>query len=154
MTQVITSIIIRTSSQKVWDSICNSKMPISPPWFLKLGLVPVPSQCEITNDNAHVGGHRHCETTQGSINQKITKYDPPMILSFSMVSDTMGITPHIKNMQDTFFLTETLGCTQLKRVTEFSTKGHFALVKSILLKILIKRFHNYTMKCFKILGET
>ena len=152
MTEVFSSVLIRSDPGRVWSLLCDARMPLAAPCCFRIG-VPTPERCRLVGDATGVGAHRQCQTRQGTIDQRITEWEAPSRLSFEMVTDSMGLGKHLRSMADTFTLEPAEGGTRLTRLTRFETKGPFAGAKALLFRLSVRHIHRYVMKGFKVLGE-
>ena len=149
---VETSITIFARPTEVWRYLCDARLPLTAPCCFKIG-VPKPEACRLVGDMSGVGAQRQCQTDRGVINQTITEWEAPRRLSFAVNSDSIGLGRHIRNMDDTFSIEETVGRVRLIRRTRFSTQGPFSLPKSWLFRAAVKHVHRYVMRNFKALAE-
>ena len=78
----------------------------------------MPKQCLVVNENKGVITEQQCQTSHGFINQKIIEWHPYCRLSFVPISNTIGLSNHVKNMKDTFFLKQFDDGILLTRLTK------------------------------------
>jgi hypothetical protein len=140
------------SADRVWELLCNAKLPLTAPCCFKIG-VPTPRNCTLVSETGGVGAHRQCRTGNGVINQRITEWVPPYKLSFMVESDTLGLEKHIRSMNDTFTIESISGGIRLSRRTAFETHGFLSIPKSCVMKQSVRHIHRYVMRNFKVLAE-
>ncbi len=150
--KVTSKVMIDADKKQVWECLCNAKMQLSAPWWFKFG-IPTPQQCLVIHKNEEIVTDRQCQTSQGVINQKITKWQPYDKLSFVPVSNNIGLSRYLKNMEDTFVLKSVDGKTLLTRLTRIEIDGMGAFLKGIVLKLILKQIHVFVMKNFKKIIE-
>lgn len=72
---VVNSILLQASPEEVWTQIQSiDSIDVAKPWLMHIGL-PVPVRC--TMERAGVGAKRICYFENGSIEETVTRWDPP-----------------------------------------------------------------------------
>lgn len=149
---VNSSIQVDATAERVWELLCDARLPLTAPCCFKIG-VPTPESCTLVSEEGAVGAHRQCRTSDGVIHQRITEWSPPHQLGFELVSDTLGLERDIASMSDTFRVDRERDGCRLSRRTIFDTKGVLAAPKACVIRLSVWNIHRYVMRNFKHLAE-
>ena len=138
--KIRTSKVIKTSCDKLWPLLTNSRMDV-PGWFC-LG-VPQPKSCELPDLEGGVGSERRCISDRGTVIQRITEWDPPVRLRFKMISTDHGWGPCVDSLEEDFHLETMDSGTRITRTTTLKAKGLCPLFKELGFYSGLKRVHLY-----------
>jgi hypothetical protein len=114
--------------------------------------VPLPIKCEITSYANGLGKTRRCTSSNGSIEQVITCYQPLEKLIFHMESHNLKTKFKIGTMDDEFIFTAIGdGKTRLQRTTNISIPlGFGLLIRKWAITRSIKNVHQYVYNNIKM----
>lgn len=147
--QITTSAIINKSPAQLWPLLCNSKMDLQAPCALRF-FVPKPVECRLAESVDSVGTKRQCISNRGSINQKITLWQPPDALQFEMQDTDIYFGKCVTSIKESFTLeVVNVEQTKISRTTNFVVKGWLGWAKSIAICIGLKNVHWYVFKNWK-----
>ncbi|MGJ8654415.1 MAG: SRPBCC family protein [Opitutaceae bacterium] len=144
--KIRTSKFIKTTSDKLWPLLTNSRMDV-PGWFC-LG-VPQPKSCELPDRHGGVGSERRCISDRGTVIQQITEWDPPVRLRFKMVSTDHGWGPCVDSLEEDFHLETNGDGTRITRTTTIKARGMLPLLKELGFYSGLKRVHLYVFHNWK-----
>ena len=144
--KVTTSVVINKAPEVIWPMLCNSRMADDKPILFRFG-VPKPVQCKLKTGIGGVGSDRQCVSSLGTINQKITRWEPNRLLEFEMKDTDMYFGKFIISIKDRFELADLeTQRTRLTRTTNFEVSGLFGLLKSLPIWFGLKRVHKYVFE--------
>ena len=150
-TTIRTSCEFKQSPEIIWLGITNDVMMYPKPFCFNLW-VPSPIKCEITNTTNGIGKTRRCTSSNGSIEQVITCYQPLEKLTFHMATHNLKTKFKIGMMDDEFiFTTIGGGKTKLQRTTNISIPLGFGfLIRKWAITRSIRNVHQYVYNNIKM----
>ena len=148
--KIRTSTWIAASRESLWPLLTGSRMDL-PGWFC-LGL-PRPVSCELPEALGGVGAERRCISDHGTVAQRITSWEPPQQLRFSMVTTDHRWESCVESLHEDFLLEERRNGTRITRTTQLTAKGKFRWLKELGFCIGLKRVHLFVFKNWKAAGE-
>ena len=141
---IVTSIIVSASPAVAWNALKSFEtMSGDLPAALALGL-PVPVQC--TLDGEATGGRRVCHFDSGSIEQSVTRWEPPYRLELKIVSAKMPGAHVFEYRTASYSLSEEDGGTRVTRTTTVSSKLRPAWYFTKLEEVGVQAEHEYLLK--------
>ncbi len=141
--RVRTSTVIRRTPEDLWPLLCDSRMDARRSCLFRLG-VPKPVECRLPEGAGGEGSRRQCVSDRGVVHQRITCWDAPWRLKFSMEDTNLYFRPCVAEMHEEFVL-EALGReeTRITRTTKLRARGRCAVLKEWLLWPGLKAVHRY-----------
>ena len=116
--------------------------------------LPKPVECRLPDHEGGVGSTRECISDKGTIQQRITEWEPGYKLSFQLEKTDLYFGPCVESIVEQFELAETdQGGCQVTRTTTFKTRGPFAPIVSVPVFIGLKSIHRYVFRNWKRLSE-
>jgi hypothetical protein len=150
--KVYTTRRFKSTPEKLWPLLFNSKMDNKQPCYFLCGL-PKPVECRLA-DSGGVGGTRECVSDKGTIVQKILEWQPNSKLSFELQQTDIYFGPCVKSIVETFEIQKLSEHeSQISRRTEFKIKSPFDLFLSLPMLVGLKAIHNYVFKNWKRLAS-
>lgn len=142
----------KVSAADLWPLLFNSKMDDQQPCYLLCGL-PKPLECRLPDSQGGVGNTRECVSDKGTIQQRITAWNPGRKLAFEMAQTDIYFGPCVKSIVEQFELTDNSdgGC-RIVRTTTFRVKGPLAAVAAIPMFVGLKAIHRYVFSNWKRLS--
>lgn len=131
------------TEQQTWGLLCSSQMsrkPYSP--LFHLGL-PRPVECRIPEGEGGVDRERRCISDTGSIQQRISVWEPNSHLRFHMVRSDLAQSSIFDELVEDFHLEKaTRTTTRVTRITTARLKSrYYALCPFV--KVGFKTVHGY-----------
>ncbi len=145
-----TSTIIKAPKEQLWPLLTNSEM--SAPGCFCLG-VPRPVECRLPDEVGGVGSERQCISDRGVVNQKITNWQPPEELQFSMANTDHSWSRCVESIDERFQLEHTDKGTKIVRTTTLKASGRLRCIKEAAFYIGLKRVHFFVFKNWRVLAE-
>jgi hypothetical protein len=140
---VQTTYSFNATVDKLWPLLFNSKMDDNQPCILLCGL-PKPVECRLPDNQGGVGSKRECVSDRGTIQQRITEWEPGQKLSFELERTDLYFGPCVKSIEEQFELrNDKQGGCKITRTTTFKAKGLLAPFISLPMFIGLKAIHRY-----------
>ena len=142
---IVTSIVVSAPPAVAWDALKSFEtMTGELPAALALGL-PVPTRC--TLDGEATGGRRVCHFDSGSIEQSVTRWEPPYRMELKIVSAKLPGTHVFEYRTASYSLSEEgADRTRVTRTTTITSKLRPAWYFTKLEEVGVQAEHEYLLK--------
>ena len=141
---IVTTILVAAPAAVAWNALKSFEtMTGELPAALALGL-PVPTRCTLDGESA--GGRRVCHFDSGSIEQRVTRWEPPHQMDLKIVSAKMPGAHVFEYRTASYTLSEEGGRTRVTRTTTITSKLRPAWYFWKLEEVGVQAEHEYLLK--------
>lgn len=148
--RVTTTRVVPLPPDQAWRLLYDSRMTLRPlcPVFL-LG-TPRPHECALPGGEGAVGAERECRSEQGTVNQRITVWEPAKRLRFHMESTSLGFDRFLDELTDDFTLAEHPAGTAVTRTTTFAARGWLKPLRYAMVFVGLKSVHRFVFRNWQV----
>ena len=140
---IVTSILVPAPAAVAWDALKSfESMTGELPAALALGL-PVPTRCTLDGDAT--GARRVCHFDSGSIEQSVTRWEPPYRMDLKIVSAKMPGAHLFEYRTASYALSEEGDRTRVTRTTTITSKLRPAWYFWKLEEVGVQAEHDYLL---------
>lgn len=138
--------------ESVWSLLYDSRIE-QKSWCPVFCLgAPQPVECRLPDGVGHEGAARQCVSEQGSIQQRITEWTPPVRLAFHMEHTDLAFTRCVSGLSEEFEVLPLAAgkATLLTRTTRVEIRGRFGCLKKVAVFVGLKAVHRHVFRAWRV----